>query len=178
MNNEIRSIWIIGLSAAGKTTLARLLVERMRSNGRPCVLVDGNEVRALFDKKLGYDPNSRRQQSVQIKKLVNWVSFYDVLPIVAIIHPFEDDRVKFRGELPGYYEVFLDCGITECIRRDDKNLYDPALRGMKKHVVGLDIPFDEPKAADIRLDSGARRPQELLDAVWDAIVHRLNRSAA
>ena len=49
---------------------------------------------------------------------------------------------------------------------------------MKKHVVGLDIPFDEPKAADIRLDSGARRPQELLDAVWDAIVHRLNRSAA
>ena len=170
----IKTIWISGLSSAGKTTLARLVIKRLQENGYPCLLIDGNETRNLFDNKFGFDPSSRRKQTRRMKSLAMWVIPQKIIPVVAMIHPFEDDRVKCRNELPGYYEVFLKCDINECIRRDTKNVYMPVIKGKKKFVVGLDIPYDEQKNADLILESDQHPTEELIDLLWDDVENKLN----
>jgi adenylylsulfate kinase-like enzyme len=157
------TIWIIGPPCAGKTTVARLLVARLRERGRPAMLLDGDEIRAVFENQLGYDAASRRKQTARVMRLARWVLRQDIIPVVAIIHPFADDRALCRTSLPGYFEVYLKCDIKERIRRDTKKLYLPALAGEKRHVVGVDIPFDEPEHADLVLESDRFAPEQLLE---------------
>jgi len=160
-----RTIWIIGPPCVGKTTLARLLVDHIRADNCPAMLLDGDDIRKIYDTNLGYDPASRRKQTVRVQKLAQWVISQDVLPVVAINHPFEEDRAICRDALPGYFEISLDCELKERIRRDNKKLYLPALRGEKRHVVGVDIPFEEPKTADLVLNSEELSPEELLNTI-------------
>ncbi len=163
------TIWVIGPPCSGKTTLAKLLVARCRAAGRPAMLLDGDDIREIHDTRLGYDPASRRKQTARVRRLAQWVMKQDILPVVAIIHPFQEDRVVCREALPGYFEISLDCDLKERIRRDSKKLYLPALRGEKRHVVGVDIAFEEPVTSDLALDTATAQPAELLDAVLDRI---------
>lgn len=170
---EVKTIWIIGLSGAGKTTLARLVIKKLQESGRPCIIIDGSEARDLFENKLGFDPDSRRKQTARIKNLALWATGQKIIPVVALIHPFEDDRIKCRKELEGYCEVYLKCDLAECIKRDDKNVYAPAIEGREKFVVGLDIPYDEPIDVELILESDKLSPEALLDVLWDALKDRL-----
>lgn len=160
------SIWIMGLSAAGKSTLAKGLVARLRDNNYPCMLIDGDEVRAIFPERLGYDPESRRKQTQRILALTQWVSGQGILPVVAIIHPFEDDRRRCRESLSRYVEVYLHCELSECMKRDKKNVYAEALKGNAKNVVGVDIPYDKPEHADLVFNSAELAPDAMLDTLW------------
>ena len=74
MKLPITSIWITGLSSSGKTTLAIKLIQELRVHGVPCVLLDGNEVRDIFDKKLGYDERSRKLQTKRVQNLARWIT--------------------------------------------------------------------------------------------------------
>ncbi len=143
-----------------------MLVDKLRENDYPCMLVDGDEVRAIFDERLGYDPASRRRQTQRILALTRWVSGHGILPIVAIIHPFEDDRQRCRASLEKYFEIYLHCELPECIRRDTKGVYRPAIDGKAQNVVGIDIPYDPPGTPDLTLDSTHVSPEEMLDTLW------------
>ncbi len=160
------SIWIIGLSSAGKSTLAKNLVEMLRDNDYPCMLIDGDEVRAIFADRLGYDPESRRKQTQRILALTQWVSGHGILPIVAIIHPFEDDRQRCRDVLDKYVEIYLDCELSECMKRDKKNVYAQAQEGKAKNVVGVDIPYEKPANPDLVLDSTNLSQEAMLESLW------------
>jgi adenylylsulfate kinase-like enzyme len=166
------SIWIMGLSSAGKSTLANMLVERLRNNGYPCMLLDGDQIREIFPERLGYDAASRRKQTERVLRLVKWVSNQGILPVVAIIHPFEDDRLRCRSELPGYFETYLKCDLDTCIERDEKikkHVYpwNNRERDEKDNIVGLDINYDEPAHSDLTLNSARMSPSEMLDALWE-----------
>ncbi|CUW37977.1 putative adenylyl-sulfate kinase [Magnetospirillum sp. XM-1] len=162
MSTSDLNLWIIGPPCSGKTTLARLVVEHLRVQGRAAMLVDGDEVRDLFDAKLGYDRVSRSRQTMRVLSLTRWIQRQGVIPVVALIHPFEADRVFCRAELGGYAEVYLRCDIKERINRDGKKLYLPAIRGEKRNVVGVDIPFEDPEHAELILDSDILDPGQLL----------------
>lgn len=167
------SVWIIGLSSAGKSTLAKHLVSKLRENDYPCMLIDGDEVRAIFADRLGYDPDSRRKQTQRILALTQWVTGHGILPVVAIIHPFEDDRQRCRETLDGYVEVYLDCALDECVKRDKKNVYAQALEGKAKNVVGVDIPYDKPAHADLVLDSAHLSEEAMLEKLWQHVTQNV-----
>ena len=169
----IKSIWIIGPSQSGKTTLAKLILDRLRQQGLQSLHVDGDDIRNLREAKLGFDVSSRRKQTTHVMRHAQWIIEQDALPVVAIIHPFEDDRARCRKDLEGYFEVYLKCDMQELIRRDSKKLYLPAMKGEKKHVVGVDIPFDPPQNSDLTLDSGYLMPDQLVAALWSKIVDQL-----
>ena len=167
------------MSSAGKTTLASMVLKKLRREGYPSILLDGNETRDLFENRLGYDPESRRKQTNRIKRLTIWSLNQHIIPVVAIIHPFEDDRLRCRKEIPGYCEVYLKCDIDTCIQRDNKNVYQPALDGKAQHVIGIDINYDEPECSDLVLRSDLESPEELFWKLWENVRNRLhdNRSA-
>lgn len=169
----IRSIWIVGLSSSGKTTLARLLVDRLKKHGYPCLLLDGNETRNLFDNKYGFDEASRRKQTRRISSLARWVAKQDSIPVVAIIHPFEDDRLRCRADIPGYFEVYLKCSLKVCIERDQKNVYLPVIKKEKEFVVGLDITYDEPSQLAFTVDSENLLAEQCLEVLWREIEGKL-----
>lgn len=161
------SIWIIGLSSAGKSTLATRLIARLRADGYPSILLDGDHVRAVFGSSLGYDPQSRRLQTERVLKLARLTSEQGIIPVAAIIHPFEDDRIACRAALPGYFEVYLHCDLETCRTRDTKNVY-PSTSNAATNVVGMDIPYEEPVTADLVLDSAHIPPDELAETVYQA----------
>ena len=171
--NLIKSIWITGLSSSGKTTLARLLVTRLKENGYPCLLLDGNETRNLFENKYGFDEGSRRKQTHRIATLAKWLIKQNSIPVVSIIHPFEDDRNTCKKEIPGYFEVYLKCSLKECIRRDKKNVYLPVIQQEKENVIGLDIKYDEPSEPMITLDTEIFSAEECLETLWRDISGKL-----
>ncbi len=163
------SVWIIGLSASGKSTLSKLLVAKLRANGYPCVLLDGDDVRAIFHDRLGYDPEARRQQTQRVARLTRWATSQGILAVVAVIHPFEADRKKCRETLPGYFEAYLDCDVSVCAQRDTKNLYRPAFEGRAANVVGVDIPYEKPEHPDLVLKSAGQTPEQMCAVLWERL---------
>ena len=165
---KIKTIWISGLSSSGKTQLARHVVNRLKKNNYPSLLIDGAETRDLFKPKFGFDPISRRKQTKRMMNLATWIIKQRIIPVVAMIHPFEEDRIKCLKEIPGYYEIHLKCNLDECIRRDQKNVYSS-----KNFVVGMDIPYEEPVSANHILESDKLNTEELLELLWSNVSPKL-----
>ena len=103
-DNEIFSMWIIGPSAAGKTTISKLLYENIKKFNN-LALIDGDKVRNLYENNLGYDKESRSKNTRRYINLVKWLMDYNISSIVAVISPFQKDRVMCRKEIKNYSEV-------------------------------------------------------------------------
>lgn len=175
--DNIGSIWIMGLSSSGKSTLAKLLVKKLWESGVPNILLDGDQIRDIFEERLGYDIESRRKQTRRVMRLAQWVSGSGILPIVAIIHPCEEDRLACRNNLKGYFEIYLKCDLKVCMSRDIKHVYSPALGEDAKNVVGLDIPYEVPHHSDLILESDKSSPKEMLEIVWSKVAQNKKRSS-
>ena len=91
LNNKELSIWLIGPSAAGKTTVSKLLHEEIKDKMN-LVIIDGDQVRNLYENNLGYDKISRSKNTRRYINLVKWLNDFKISSIVAVISPFEKDR--------------------------------------------------------------------------------------
>ena len=131
LNKKNFSIWLIGPSAAGKTTISKLLYKNIKKQNN-LVLIDGDQVRQLYENNLGYDAISRSKNTQRYINLVKWLGDFDISSIVAVISPFQRDRVDCRKKINNYYEIYLKSSREERVKRDKKNLYLPAIKGEKK----------------------------------------------
>ena len=159
------SIWIIGPSAVGKTIVSKIFYDQIKIKYDKLVLIDGDRIRNLYEKKLGYDPASRSKNTFRYINLVKWLMENGISSIVAVISPFEKDRVSCREKIKNYKEIYLSCGLDERIKRDKKKLYVPALKGEKKHVVDVDIPFDIPKKNELTIDTEKKQPNKVAEEI-------------
>ncbi len=179
-NNENRSLIIanktkypalffIGYSAAGKTTLALLVKEKLESLGKSCIHFDGNDMSEyqLLSKFNGFDMDSRLARAKQLVNLVQWSQNQGAIPIVSVIGQPAEAREYWRENVEDYIEIFLKCSLEVCMARDNKKVYtDPG-----GNVVGIDLNFDLPSDSDIVLDSLNNGPKELLNILTE---RRLN----
>ena len=164
LNKKNFSIWLIGPSAAGKTTISKLLYKNIK-NRNNLVLIDGDQVRQLYENNLGYDAISRSKNTQRYINLVKWLVDFDISSIVAVISPFQKDRVECRKKIKNYYEIYLKSSREERIKRDKKNLYVPALKGEKKNVVDVDIPFEETSTCDLVIDTENKEPINIVNEI-------------
>ena len=139
---ELFTIWLIGPSASGKSTIAKELYNRIQSKTSKVIILDGDNIRDIFDNKYGYDAISRSKVTKKYIKLVKWLQSFQISSIVSVISPFEKDRLECKESLIGYKQIYLKCSMEKRLLRDKKNLYKPALAGLKKNVIDVDIPFD------------------------------------
>ena len=159
------SIWIIGPSAVGKTTVSKIFYNKLKTTNDKLVLIDGDQVRNLYENNLGYDPISRSKNTYRYINLVKWLMEHDISSIVAVISPFQKDRDVCRKEIKNYKEIYLSCSLEERIRRDKKKLYVPALKGEKKYVVDVDIPFDIPTKNELSINTEKKEPSSIVEEI-------------
>jgi adenylylsulfate kinase len=153
-------VWIIGLSGAGKTTLARKVVEELRKSVSNVVLIDGDEIREMFGNDLGHTLADRRRNADRICRLGKFLDDQGIHVVCAILSLFPESREWNRSNLRDYYEVFVDTPLNDLQVRDSKGLYARFARGEISDVAGLDLAFPLPDAHLVIRNRGSR--EELL----------------
>jgi adenylylsulfate kinase len=149
-------VWITGLSGAGKSTLAHEVVARLRAAGEAVVMLDGDELREVFGAVAANAQNHGREGrlalAMQYAHLCRVIAAQGLTVVISTISLFREVHVWNRANLPGYFEVYLKVPVEELRRRDPKGIYRRFDAGELTHVAGLDLPVDEPEAADLVME--------------------------
>lgn len=168
-------IWLTGLSGAGKTTLAKEVFLRLRAAGDSVVMLDGDELREVFGAVAANSQNHGREGrlalAMQYAHLCRVIAAQGLTVVIATISLFREVHAWNRANLPGYFEVYLKVPVEELRRRDPKGIYRRFDAGELSHVAGLDLPIDEPDAADWVVKYEAGRS---VTALAEDLLNRLN----
>lgn len=139
-------IWITGLPAAGKTTLARRIQAALQTQGIPVILLDGDDLRRTVNADLGYSETARRENVRRIGEIARVLLAQGFTVTVACISPFRAQREALRQSYaPGQFiEVFADTPLAVCQQRDPKGLYRRAAAGALREMTGVDASYEAP----------------------------------
>lgn len=152
MDTTGRVVWITGLSAVGKSTVARHLRDRLVETGRTVVVVDGDEVRAIVaDDHCGHDRTSRIKNAYRICRMAKMLVDQGLLVIVATMSLYHEVHAWNREHLPGYLEVFLEADLDVLRDRDPKALYRKLASGKECNLGGVDIEAEVPAAPHLHI---------------------------
>jgi adenylyl-sulfate kinase len=144
------TLWMTGLSGAGKTTLTNTLVKELHERGVSIEVLDGDEVRTNLSKGLGFSKEDRDTNVRRIGYVSRLLSRNGVGVITAAISPYRSirDEIRKATEADGaaFVEVYVKCPIVVLAERDVKGLYKKALAGELKEFTGVSDPYEEPLA--------------------------------
>lgn len=154
-------VWLTGLPAAGKTTLAHLLAEKLLQKEIPAEVLDGDVLRACLSKDLGFSKKDRDINVRRIGYLCDALSRKSVVAIAAAISPYRAVRNEIRTLCQGrFIEVYLQCTLPVLIQRDPKGLYKRALAGEIPDFTGISAPYEVPLEPEILLNTDQETPEE------------------
>jgi len=148
------TLWFTGLSGAGKTTISKIVEERLRERGSKVEVLDGDVVRENLSKGLGFSKEDRDTNIRRIAFVADLLSRNGVPVITAAISPYRELRDEAR-ELMGdrFIEVFVKASVEVCAERDVKGLYEKAFKGEIKEFTGVSDPYEPPLNAELTLDT-------------------------
>ena len=153
-------IWVIGLSASGKTTLGREIYKQWKTKRPDTVLVDGDEMRRIFGQDnvtSSYTVEERKRNADRICELCAWLDRQGINVVCCILSLFEESRNWNRATYLKYFEVYIVVPMDVLFQRDVKGLYAKARSGEIKNVVGVDIPFTPPQHPDFVFNNSNNR---------------------
>jgi adenylylsulfate kinase len=149
------TLWLTGLSASGKSTIARAVELALYERGRRAYVLDGDNIRHGLNRDLGFGPAARTENIRRIGEVAKLMTDAGILVLTAFISPYRADRDAVRALLgPGdFAEVFVDCDLATCEARDPKGLYAKARRGEIPEFTGVSAPYEAPVAAELTVHS-------------------------
>lgn len=176
MQQQAKLIWMTGLSGSGKSTLALQFEYFLFTQKFKTFLLDGDTVRNGLNKDLGFSDDDRKENLRRIAEVSKLMIDSGLIVISAFISPFKAERELIK-EIVGaenFVEVFVDCPLEECEKRDVKGLYDKARKGMIKNFTGIDSPYEKPENPDIHLKTNEQDVSSCLDILVQKIVPTLS----
>lgn len=154
------TVWLTGLPSAGKTTLARAIAERLAATGRRTEVLDGDEIRRFLSQELGFTRADRHTNVTRIGFLAQALASHGVLVLAPVIAPYAASRaaVRDRHAAAGtaYLEVHVATPVEVCSERDVKGLYARQAAGELTGLTGIDDPYEEPDAPELRIRTEGR----------------------
>lgn len=145
-------VWFTGLSASGKTTLARAVERRLHALGVHTYRLDGDVVRDGLNGDLGFSPEDRRENVRRIAEVGRLMVDAGLVVVVAVIAPYAKDRATTRARFGegDFFEVWVDTPLEVCEQRDPKGLYKRARAGELEDFTGISAPYEVPDDPELR----------------------------
>jgi len=162
-------IWFTGLSASGKSTIARHLEKMLYHVGCSTYVFDGDNVRHGLCSDLGFSPEDRVENIRRIGEMVNLYTDAGIIAIAAFISPYRADRRSIR-DLVGkdrFMEIYVECPVEVCASRDEKGIYAKARSGIIKEFTGISAPYEPPEDPALVIHSHQEDPMESARQVLD-----------
>ena len=165
-------LWFTGLSGAGKSTIANLVEKKLYRMRRHTVLLDGDNVRHGLCKDLGFTVQDRVENIRRVGEVARLMTDAGLIVITSFISPFRAERALVRAMIPEgeFFEVFIDTPLAEAEARDVKGLYQKARSGQLKNFTGIDSPYEQPEAAEIRIDTTRMSPEQAADLIVERLL--------
>ena len=161
MENKGTVYFFTGLSGAGKTTLGGLFFRRLKNTKPNVVYLDGDEIRPVFGEDSGYTQEDRLRWAGRIFRACKMLSDQGIDVICCSIAMSESVREWNRKNIENYKEIYIKVKKETLLARNQKGLYTSG-----HHVVGVDLPFDEPKHPDLVIENdGGQTPLELVEQI-------------
>lgn len=147
-------LWLTGLPGAGKTTIARILEEKLRARGFKVEVLDGDEVRANLSPNLGFSKEDREIHAKRVAYVSHLLARNGVVVVVALISPYRSFRENAR-KLIGqkFVEVWVKATSETCKKRDPKGLYKKAGSGQISNLTGIQDPYEPPLNPELVVDT-------------------------
>lgn len=174
--NKIKpvTIWFTGLSASGKSTLSQRLYNDLNELGiKNIELLDGESVREKL-KMYEFDLDSREQIGIQKAKIALDLNKNGKIVLISGIAHKKKWRKDLRTMFDNYFEIFLDCNLDDCIKRDYKGNYQKALSGKLDNFIGISEPYEVSEEYDLILDTGKRSIEFCSKKILKSILSFMN----
>jgi adenylylsulfate kinase len=165
-------VWLTGLSASGKTTIANILEPELERRGLLVDHLDGDIIRTHLSKGLGFSKEDRDANIARIGWVASRLARAGVAVVVSAISPYEEGRDHARSlveQHAAFVEVHVATPVEECARRDPKGLYAAAFAGELADFTGVSAPYEAPLKPELRLDTTGQTPTESATAVLDRL---------
>jgi sulfate adenylyltransferase len=148
-------VWFTGLSSAGKSTTAEIVVSRLLEHGRQVTLLDGDVVRTHLSKGLGFSKEDRDANILRIGFVAAEIVRHGGAVVCAAVSPYRATRDQVRSMVGAdrFVEVFVDTPLGVCESRDKKGMYAQARRGTIRNFTGIDDPYEEPLAPEVKIET-------------------------
>lgn len=180
------TLWMTGLSASGKSTIASLVEQKLIQRGRAAYRLDGDNIRfglnkdpRLLVEQSGYSDEAARRFGVsfsaddrmenirRIGEVAKLFADAGMITITSFISPYRRDRESVRAmhETGAFVEVYVKVSVEAAARRDPKGLYKRAMAGQIKGFTGIDDPYEAPEHAEIVIDTETTTPDAAADRV-------------
>jgi adenylylsulfate kinase len=164
--------WLTGLSGAGKSTISLGIAQVLAQQNIAHELLDGDVIRENLSKGLGFSKADRDINVLRVGFVCQLLNKHSVNTIAALISPYQETRLQLRQMLPNFIEVYVDCPIEHCIKRDPKGLYKRALSGEIKEFTGISSSYEPPISPDLILKTEKETVQESVNKVLDYLVDK------
>jgi adenylylsulfate kinase len=166
-------IWFTGLSCSGKTTLAKGLKNLLVQNGVAAILLDGDQIRLGLSKDLGFSEKDRSENIRRVGEVSKLLVDNGYIVIGAFISPFQKDRDFLRAlfDHNRFIEIYVDCDLNICEKRDIKGLYSRARKGEVKNFTGISSRYEIPDSPELHVNNGeGSKIEDIVNLIYNFIV--------
>ena len=164
------TIWLTGLSGAGKTTITQALEQKLLAEGYDIEVLDGDVVRTNLTKGLGFSKADRDENIRRIGFVANLLTRHGVIVLVSAISHYREIREEVKQKIVSFVEVFVNAPLNVCEERDVKGLYQQARKGEIKCFTGIDDPYEAPLNPEVECRTDLEELEESAAKVWDKLV--------
>jgi adenylylsulfate kinase len=161
------TVWLTGLSGSGKSTVANLLEKALWERGVRSFVLDGDNIRHGLNKDLGFSPKDRTENIRRIGEVAALFTDAGIVNVTAFISPYRADREIARKAMPEgcFIEVYMQCDLAECEKRDPKGLYKKARAGEIPEFTGISAPYEAPESPELTVDTTGQTPEQSLAVI-------------
>jgi len=172
--HQAATVWLTGIPAAGKSTIAMHLEQRLFRDGYQTYVLDGDNIRAGLSDDLGFGARERQENARRIGEVAALFADAGLVVIVAAISPYRADRELARRTAPGIFvEVHVKAELATCERRDPKGLFKKARAGQVRSLSGIDDVYEIPLNPEVELDTDRLTVSEAVEVLYAYLRERI-----
>jgi len=175
LNQRPVAVWLTGLPASGKSTIASLLELSLLEQGYITQWLDGDTLRSGLTSDLGFTDEEQEENIKRCSETAKLFLDSGIITICSFISPSERLRNIARKiiGLSYFLEVYIYCPLEVCVQRDEKNMYSRALRGGVTNLSGVDYDYEAPRHPWLQLYTSYHTAEECKNQLLEALTPRI-----